>query len=268
MVNIFKYELKQHFKPVILWVIGIACIQFMMMAIYPTFASDMALVEKMMAYYPEEMLKAFGLNNGLSLSTVTGYLVFSFVYVQLCLAIQSAYMGFSILSKEERNLTADFLMTRPVKRTTIVTSKLLAATLSLFMTLIATFLLTYLSIEIFKSGGSYEFKSLIWLFIGMHFFQWLYLVIGLVISVLLKKIKNVLSFALALSLGTYVLNALRGIVGGKILGWFTPFYYFDLTYIMENHSFEPVLFIFSMVLIVVGVGVTYYAYGKRNFSSL
>jgi len=268
MGNIFKFEMKHHLKSVLLWLLGITLIQLMMMALFPTFANDSELVNKMLENYPEELLKGFGMDSAMSLSSITGFLVFAFSYVQLCLAIQSSYLGFSILSKEERALTADFLISKPVKRSSIISAKLLAALLSIFITLIFTFFITLISIELFKGDSTYDVKSIIWLFISMHFFQWLYLAIGLVISVSLKKIKNVMSFTLALSLGTYILNALKAIIGGDALGWFTPFYYFDLSYTLANNGFRTLEFLVSIALMTAAVLATYILYTRRNIASL
>lgn len=268
MGNIFKFEMKALIKPTLFWLLAMAGIQTMMMAIFPTFEKDLDLVEKLLASYPEEMLKAFGMSSAMSLSTVTGYMVFAFAFVQLCLAIQSSYLGFSIVSKEEREWTADFLLSKPVQRKTILTAKLMAALLSLVVTLVSVALVTYLSIEAFKGQGYYQMKSFVALFIGMAFFQVFFLSLGLVISVVRKKIKNVLSFALALSLGTYVLNAIRAIVGGDLLGWLTPFYYYDLSYILEHGSLNTGPLVVSSLLIVISIATTYYAYTRKNIGSL
>ena len=65
--------------------------------------------------------------NGIDLATVLGYFGLVFLFVQLCLAIQAANYGFALVSVEEREWTADFLLAKPVGRSQIMTSKLLAA---------------------------------------------------------------------------------------------------------------------------------------------
>lgn len=77
MFNIFKFEFKTLLKSVIIWSVSTG-FDLLMMAFYPTFGKDMDLLNKMMENYPEEMLKAFGMSNAQSLSTVSGFLVFGF----------------------------------------------------------------------------------------------------------------------------------------------------------------------------------------------
>ncbi len=57
-----------------------------------------------------------------------------FAYITLCGSIQAMNLGTSMLSKEVRDKTADFLLTKPVSRSEIMTAKLLAALTSLVIT--------------------------------------------------------------------------------------------------------------------------------------
>ena len=77
----------------------------------------------------------------IDLSTVLGFYSFAFLFTQICLAIQAANYGFSLVSIEERELTADFLLAKPVGRTQILTSKLLAALSGLTITNIVIWVL-------------------------------------------------------------------------------------------------------------------------------
>ena len=122
-MNIFTYELKMYRNSIIIWSISIAGLLVLFMGIYPSMAADAALMDMILENYPEAMLKAFGMAGSLSLSSVLGYFTFTFAFVQLCLAMQSSYYGFHFLSVEERELTADFLMSKPVSRRRIIISK-------------------------------------------------------------------------------------------------------------------------------------------------
>ena len=82
---------------------------------------------------PKELLAAFGMDT-IDLSTVLGYFSFILMFAQLCLAIQAGNYGFGLVSIEESELTADFLMTKPVSRVRILTSKLLAVLANLIIT--------------------------------------------------------------------------------------------------------------------------------------
>jgi len=206
-----------YFKSILNWVLSIGSVIFMFMVFFPTFAADTALMEQILAHYPEELLKAFGMDTELSLSTVLGYFSFTFVFVQLLLAIQSANYGFHFLSVEERELTADFLMSKPVSRQKILVSKFLAAFTSLTITNIFVWIFSFAAIELFNNGAQYDASHLITLLLTNTLFQIFFLSFGNVISVSIQKIGSVLSYSLGFTFGLYLLNTFRSILGWRII---------------------------------------------------
>lgn len=112
-MNIYKHEFRANLKSVITWSASLASLLFVFTALFPSMARDAALLNETLAQMPPELLTAFGMN-GMDLSTVLGFFSFEFVFCQICLAIQAANYGFSLVSVEERDLTADFLLAKPV----------------------------------------------------------------------------------------------------------------------------------------------------------
>lgn len=268
MINILKFELKMYIKSVMIWIVSVVSILFMMMAFFPTFGKNIELVEKMMANYPEAMLKAFGMSTGLGLSTVLGYLVFTFVFAQLCLAIQAANYGFSILSVEERELTADFLMSKPVSRLDILNAKFLAAFIALLITNVATWVGTFASLELFKGSQTYNVNSVILLLCATFLFQLFFLTFSMAISVMVKNVKSVLTYSLSLAFGTYIINAIRAIINGELLGYLSPFYHFEIGYILEFGKLNLPLLFLNVTISIMSVFATYYIYVRRDIHSL
>ena len=265
---IYRYETKMLLKSTLIWSLSMIGLIWMFMVIYPSFGADTALVEKMMANYPEEMLKAFGMSTELPLSSIPGYFVFAYAFVQLLLAIQASNYGFGILSVEERELTADFLMTKPVSRTQIFLGKLLAALTALTLVNLATWASSYLFIEMYRGDHTYDVTNMAILLSTNMFFQLFFLVIGMLVSVMVKKVRSVISFSMALAFGLYLLNALRGILGGELLGFFTPFYHFDPIYILKEGSYNLVFAMGDILIMIIALIATYILYNKRNIHSL
>ncbi len=63
--------------------------------------------------FPPELKMAFGLER-MDPATMEGYFGLCFYFCQLCLAIQAANYGLGLVSVEEAELTADFLLTKPL----------------------------------------------------------------------------------------------------------------------------------------------------------
>ena len=267
-MNIFKYEFKTYIKSIIIWSISMSLLLLIFMAFYPTFSKDVALVETILENYPEEMLKAFGMSTGLPLSSVLGFLAFVFSFLQLIIAIQSANYGFSFLSIEEREFTADYLMTKPVSRQSILMSKFLAAFLSLLITDLFLVITTFLVLELFKNANDYEVKNVIVLLLSVPIFQLVFMSMGMFISVLVKKIRNVLSFSLSLAFVLYIINAMKAVFGGELLGYFSPFYHFEVGYILAEGKYDYKMVILSLILIIISLVSTFVLYTKRDIHSL
>jgi ABC-2 type transport system permease protein len=264
-INIFKHEFKMHFKSVITWSLSVTALIFLFFSLFPTFAQDAELLNEMMAEFPEELLMAFGMA-GVDLSTVLGYFGFLFLFAQICLAIQAANYGFSIVSIEERDLTADFLLAKPVSRIQIMTSKLLAALCGLAITNAIVWISSFVSINLFRDGRTYDTKPLLLLLLSIVVFQLVFLTVGLVISLLVKKVRSVTPFSMALAFGMYVLSAFGSMLGESKLENITPFKQFEPNYIIQNAAYDPLALI-SVTAILVSLVGSYLLYTKRDIPS-
>ena len=76
---------------------------------FPSLARDADAYKQLLEGYPEELRKAIGLSVD-SLVSMLGFYSYMFVYLKLCGAIQAMMIGISIVSKETREKTADFLV--------------------------------------------------------------------------------------------------------------------------------------------------------------
>lgn len=267
-MNIYKFELKGYMRTIWIWILSLIALLIMYMAFYPIMSDDAQMMDKILEHYPEELLKAFGMGENISFATVLGYFTFTFVFVQLCLAIQSAYYGFNFLSIEERELTADFLYSKPVTRRNVFIQKHLAAVTALLLSDLAVWIGSFLAIEIFRGSNTYEANNLMILLISIPIFQLFFFSIGLVVTTLSKKIRSVISYAMALSFGLYILNAIRSIVGGELLGMISPYYYFEPGYILTHGKLNINLTLLGIAVIIISNILGYNLYLRRNIHSL
>jgi ABC-2 type transport system permease protein len=233
------------------------------MSLFSSFAADAELLNEMMAKFPKELLIAFGMTD-LDMSTVLGFYALIFLFCQICLAIQAANYGFSLVSIEERELTADFLLAKPVGRTKILTSKLLSAISSLTITNIVVWVSSYLFINIFRGGREYDIKPLVLLLLSIVLFQLFFLTVGMLISLLVKRVRNVTPYSMALAFGMYVLNAFGGMIGEDSLEIISPYKHFEPNYIIKNAAYNLPLVLISLSVIIVSVAASYVLYLKRN----
>jgi ABC-2 type transport system permease protein len=237
------------------------------MSIFNSIAIDAATLNEMMAEFPEEFLAAFGMN-GIDMSTVLGFFGFIVLFVQLCVAIQAANYGFGLVSVEERELTADFLLTKPVGRPKILTSKLLAALTGLAITSIVVWISSFVVISIFKDGRPYETKTLVLLLLTITFLQLFFLSVGMFISLFKRRIRSVTPYSMGLVFGLYILSAFSGMIGDDKLSNITPFKHFEANSIVINGALDTPLVLLSVSLIIISVIGSYILYTRRDIHSV
>jgi ABC-2 type transport system permease protein len=265
-MNIYKHEFRMNLKSVITWSVAVAALICVFVSLFSSFAKDAELLNEMMANFPEELLMAFGMN-GMDLSTVLGYFSFVFLFVQICLAIQAANCGFSLVSIEERELTADFLLAKPVGRAQILTTKFLAALSGLTITNIAVWVSSFGFINLFKGGRTYETKPLLLLLLSIVVFQLFFLTVGLVISLLVKRVRSVTPYSMALAFGMYVLSAFGDMLGESKMEKITPFKHFDPNYIIQHAAYDVPLVLLSVSVIMISLVGSYLLYTRRDIPS-
>jgi len=266
-MNIFQHEFKMYLRSVITWSGAVAALIFVFVSLFSSFAQDAALLNEAMANFPEELLTAFGMN-GVDLSTILGYFSLAFLFIQVCLAIQAANYGFSLVSIEEREWTADFLLAKPVGRTQLLTSKLLAALSGLTITNIVVWISSFGFINLFKGGRTYETKPLLLLLLSVVVFQLFFLTVGLVVSLSVKRIRSVTPYAMALGFGMYVLSVFGDMLGESTLEKITPFKHFDPNYIIQHRAYDLPLVLISVSVIVISLVGSYVLYTRRDIPAV
>lgn len=264
---IFKHEFRIRLKSVIIWSISVAALVFVFFSFFSIFAEQAELMKQMLAKFPKELLIAFGMDRT-DYSTVLGYIAFYFLFVQLCLAIQAGNYGFGLVSIEENELTADFLLTKPVSRVKILTSKLLAAFASLLVTDLVFWVSTFIAISIYNGGREYNFPTLLLILFGIVIFQLFFLSVGLVISLLVKRVRSVTPYSLGLAFGAYVINAFSGVFGDVKLELITPFKHFDPTYIVQNNAYDTPLVLLNVTITLVSLVASYWLYIRRDIPAV
>ena len=265
--NIFRHEFLARLKSVLIWSVSIMLLIVFYFSIYPSFSEQAELMNEMLRKFPPQLLAAFGLGN-MDLADLLGYLGFLFIFVQLCLAIQAANYGFGLVSVEESELTADFLLSKPVSRLQVLNSKMLAVLTSLLLTDLVVWVSSIACISIFGSGHSYETSPLVLLLSSVIVFQLFFLSVGLVISLLVKRVRSVTPYALGLAFGAYILSAFSGIFGDVKLEYITPFKQLDPAYIVQNGAFNTPLVALNVAVTIVAFVASYWLYIRRDIPAV
>jgi len=265
--NIYAHEFRARLRSVIIWSLAVTALLFFYFSFFSVFADQAALMNQMLERFPPQLRAAFGLD-AMDLSTVLGFYSFIFLFVQLCLAIQAGNYGFGLVSIEESELTADFLLSKPVSRTQVLTSKLLAALTSLTITNLIVWVSSFVAISLFRGDREYDTRTLLLLLLSIVIFQLFFLSVGLVISVLVKRVRSVTPYSLGLGFGAYVLSAFSGILGDVKLELITPFKHLDPARIVRDGAYDTPLVLINVTVSVIALAASYWLYVRRDIPAV
>ena len=265
-MNIFFHEFKSYLKSVGIWSVANFLIILVYFSAFNTIAMEAEEFSSIMSSFPDELLIAFGMDN-MDFSSLLGWFGVVFLFCQVCLAIQASNYGFSLVSIEERELTADFLLPKPIGRGKILTAKLVAAFLALTITNLTIWAGSFFVIDINRNGRSYDLNTLLLILSTIVIFQLFFLSVGIVISLLMKRVRSVTPLSMALAFGMYILNVFGNMLGEDKLEIISPFRHFDPNYIIANVSYDLPLVMISVAVIVIAIPASYLLYQKRNIAS-
>ncbi len=261
-MNIFLHELKVHRKFTIIWTISLVVLIVLFLAMFPPISQEAEEFKKLMEGFPEAVRIALGLAVE-NIGSIIGFYSYVFLYISLLGAIQAMNLGTSIVSKEVREKTADFLLTKPVTRTQIMTAKLLAALTSLVITNVIYIAAATIMASLVETQD-YSTKIFLLISLTLFFLQLIFLALGVIVSVVVPKINSVLPISLGTVFAFFIISALVSIIGDSALRYITPFEYFDTAYIVENASYEFPFIITAFIFIVTSITASYFIYNRKD----
>lgn len=265
-MNIYLHELKALRKSVIIWTCALIALSAMFFSIYPSMTRDAADFKKILSSYPAPVRAMFGINIDY-ITSILGFYSMIFSFIVLCGAIQAMNMGVSILSKEARERTADFLLVKPISRSVIVTAKLLAALTMLIITNLFFYGASLSIVSVVKTAD-YSVKLFSMINLTLFFVQLIFLAIGIAISVFFNKLKAVLPISLGVVFGSYIIGALVSTGNNDAARFISPFRYFDITYIIKNANYETSYLIAAAIIVIVAIVISYIVYTKKDIHAV
>ncbi|MDD4663861.1 MAG: ABC transporter permease, partial [Caldisericia bacterium] len=99
----------------------------------------------------------------------------------------------------------------------------------------------------------------------LFFVQCIFYALGLLMSVVIPKIKSVIAITLTTVFTFFILDMFNAVVKDEKLRYILPYKYFDPMYILSHHAYEMVFLLITVLFVVVAISVTYVFYRKKDF---
>lgn len=267
ILNIFKFEIKMALRNSAIWIVSILLTLIVFMkAMYPIYIDSAKDIEKMLSSYPPQFAAAFGINIK-DIFSYGGFYSFCFNYIGIIAGIMAAYLGVSTFAREKKSKTMDFLFTKPISRKKIFLSKFLSNVTIIVITNILYIICGYI---IYKTSNDTTIttKQFIIAMSGLFFTQIVFLAIGIVFSIFVKKIRSIAGVSTAIGFTAYILSALANILKEEKLNYISPLKYFSPSTVFTENFFDIKYVIAAILLIVICICSSYIKYKNCDIQAV
>lgn len=240
MRALIKNELRRSRRHLFIW-LGI---MFLLIGFcyyeYLSLKDSLGEVALMLSGMPRLLTTMFGVKGDFN-TALGGYSCIYF-WVSILAFVYALNLGISCIAKEVKNGTSAYLFTKPVCRTEIVFSKIIASAVNLLMFSAFSGLCNYVLL-ILPTGGLEQPAAALTTTIGLYLTQLMFFFVGLLISSIVKKYKAAVQVGTVFLLTSYFLAITAQYSGIRFLDLLSPLRYFDVYEVTLNG-----IRIFSLVL--------------------
>lgn len=261
-MTIVKHELRRGKLSLLIWSASIAFMLGICVLFFPEMENQMEQVSSVFADMGN-FSAAFGMDR-LNFGEFLGFFCVECGNILgIGGAMYAALLGITALSGEEKEHTAEYLLTHPVSRAQVITGKLLAVVVQITALNLINAAVTALMVMVI--GETPDTKTLALLFLAYYLLQLNIAAITFGISAFLRR--GSLGIGLGLALGFYFVNIIANLTeDAKVLKYITPFSYTEGADIVAEKALELPYLAAGLAMAVIGIAVAYYQYSRKDIS--
>ena len=263
-MNVFFHELKRNRISTMVWIIALIAVAALYISIYPSVAGNPGISD-VYKNFPEAFKKTFDISEN-TLTAFSGMYGLVLNLVLLTGAIQAMNLGTGITSKEVRERTADFLLTRPISRASILRQKLLSVFLLIILTDIVFMVADWALIKAIVSEP-FSFQTFLVSTLSLSFVQLFFLTFGFMLGAVMRRIKSVIAVTLPAVFGFYVIGLFDTVVGEKIK-YMTPFKFFDVNALTTGGGYELGTLVYLTVLSIAAIVTSFVVFQRKDIPTI
>ena len=262
-MTLLKHELRQGRSALCIWTAIIASMTALCVLIYPEIRDQMSAVSGMFSDMGV-FSAAFGMDR-LNFGEFMGFFgVECGNVLGLGGAFFSALLGISVLAKEEKEQTAEFLLTHPISRRKTAAQKLVSVLLQIIILNIIVIAVTFISIRVI--GEEPEIRPLLLLFLAYFILQAETAAICFGISAFISQ--SGLGIGLGIAALFYFLNIIANLTeDAKFLKYITPFGYTESADIIADKCLKTEYLSVGLILTALGIGIGFCRYCTKDIHS-
>lgn len=261
-MTVIRHELKQSRISLIIWTVAIGFLLAVCIFMFPEMKGEMNEVSEVFSSMGS-FTQAFGMDK-VNFGTLLGF------YAVECgniLGLGGAFFvslcAISVLSKEEKEHTAEFLLTHPVSRVRVVAEKLNSVILQILILNVIVYVTAVSSIALIGEAVPWQEITL------MHT---AYLILqlelaGICFGVSAFLRRGSIGTGLGIAVMMYFLNIIANLTeSAEFLKYITPFGYADGAEIVRNVSLDMNMIAIGLLFAVVGILAGFIKYCRKDIS--
>lgn len=261
MLTIFKKELKRTRKGLLIWCLIVGLTSYLGIIEYPILAPYTAMLGETLALIPKIAQLVFGVYN-VNWGDTMGYYTVMYYWAGLIVFTHAIYTGVSIIAKEQRDKTAEFLFTMPVKRSEIVWAKVCVGLVNIFGVGFVTLVMSLLAL-LPMTSGAYDFILVLLTGVGMFLTQSVLLALGLLCSAIGKTYKSGVVFAMIVLLTSYSLMFFVQYIDMPWLNFLSPLCYFSASEIVVK-GLSVWYILLATIVVIISLAYSKKIYDKKT----
>ena len=259
-MTLVRHELRQGRLSFLIWTASIGFLLATCVFLFPEMKGQMDGINDMFGSMGS-FSEAFGMDR-LNFGTLVGfYAVECGNILGLGGAFYASFCAVGMLSKEEKDRTAEFLLTHPVSRTRILSEKLMAVMLQITLMNLLIYALAVGAIAMI--GESVPWKEVTLMHLAYYLLQIELAGICFGVSAFLRK--GSIGVGLGIAILLYFLNLIANIADvASFLKYITPFGYCEGADIVADGRLDGGMVAIGMLLCLAGIAASYLKYRKKD----
>jgi ABC-type transport system involved in multi-copper enzyme maturation permease subunit len=268
MKAIFWRTIKDRRIVLLIYCLGVIGFLWMYIGMFPSFADKKEEFNQLMQYYPQDLMKAFGVQEvGAIFSSIENFLAmeqFSIVWPIVAIAFVVSIGGASIAGETEAG-TIETLLELPVSRIKIFFAKYLAG---LALTAIFTAVSVFSVIPLAAAYNvDYQASHYLITFIIGLLFAWTIMTLAFFFSVIFNSKGKAYFIPVGILIAMYVLKIISSLKDNlKDLQYTSFFYYFDANKSLVDNRIDNWSYLVFGGVIVVFTIVAVIWFSKRDIA--
>ncbi|MFT8871862.1 MAG: ABC transporter permease subunit [Sporolactobacillus sp.] len=263
-MNVFVRELKANRHALIIWCACLFLGVLSGMSKYTAYSSNRAGAEAINAL-PQTLRALLGMGH-FDVATMSGFFAMLFLYIELAAALHAALLGSSVIAKEERGKTNEFLMTKPRSRSAILAAKLCAALTNVLILNVVGWISSLAVVPMFNKG--IEITSEIDIFFtSLIAIQLIFLTLGVLLATGLKQMGSSGPAAAAIVVGCYLISDVTSLSNRlDALNVLSPFKYYSADKIVGGAGLDGMTTALALLLAAGFACLAFIIYRRRDLN--